>query len=1154
MSIAEEEALKEVKATLETEMIYGLIALSCTIIFVFFAASKVAQPIKKTSEEIKNMTEGKSATIAGKVSNDEVGDLINSFNRLVNKIKESESELFQTSKRLQNALLASNDAIFEHDVKNNALFLSDRFYEMLGYSPGEFEATIQNYMSCIVPEDRSKAEKAILNTIRYKSRTDIEIRMAKKDGSVIWVQGKGIVVELDDKDETSSIAGVFSDLTVQKTYEEKILELNQSLEIKVQERTEKLKETLLKLNDLNYKLTSQNEALNTSAVVSTVDLKGNIIEVNDYFCQLTQYSREELIGQNYRILRSGLHSKEFWKEFWTNLLRGKKFRGNICNKSKDGSLFWLDTVIVPVYGQSRKIEYFFTVRFDITERVKTEYALKEAEAMSRNLLESVNDGILGIDTEGRIIFINPSVEKMLGFSLDDLKGKCAHEIFHHHYPDSSEYPSEKCPTRLAFTQGIFTRIDTEVFWRKDGSSFPVNYASTPFYSEGVLAGCVLSFTDITELKKSADDLSRAVKAADTIIDSMPIPTAVTRISDGKIMRLNTAMLEFHGLSLNELREINSTKWYHNPEDRMQLIAKLKRDGSIWNEPVSFIRYKTKEIRYSLVSFIPMKYQDDECLVGAILDITDLKRTEMELSSALESADSMIESIPIPSGVYNYSGKKILRFNRALLGFHNVSEDILYNSDMSDWFVYANEKDFIQEELGKNNTIHNREIYNKVLSSENIRSTLVSFVPIRYMGYDNCFIFTMLDITYLKDIQKELASAKDLAEEATKAKSQFLATMSHEIRTPMNAVIGLTNLVQRTKLDERQMDYLNKIDKSAKSLLGIINDILDFSKIEAGKLSVENTRFNLENVMDTVAQLMAAKVQEKGLEFTIHIGQDVPLNLIGDPLRISQIIVNYCSNAVKFTDEGEIYVDVQVETKFEHNILLKFSVRDTGIGLAEEQKTRMFQKFSQADGSITRKYGGTGLGLAIAKSLAELMGGKVWFESKLGVGSTFYFSALLGVQKENRMIEFTPSIDLRGLNVLVCDDNETAGNFIKEALESFSFRVTLVDSGKKAIEAVENSSENLFGLIIIDWKMPEIDGLEASKIILRKNEIKAPTIIMATAYDKEEIEVKAKEIGIAKLLTKPLSYSILFDSIMEVFGKAISHEKKINDTDPGIAQN
>jgi CheY-like chemotaxis protein len=363
---------------------------------------------------------------------------------------------------------------------------------------------------------------------------------------------------------------------------------------------------------------------------------------------------------------------------------------------------------------------------------------------------------------------------------------------------------------------------------------------------------------------------------------------------------------------------------------------------------------------------------------------------------------------------------------------------------------------------------------------------------------------------------------------------------------MNAIIGMSHLALQTDLTAKQFDYLKKIDISAKSLLGIINDILDFSKIEAGKLDIESVEFQLEDTLDNISTLVGIKTQEKGLELLFKTDSSVPTALAGDPLRLGQILINLSNNAVKFTDKGAIVISTELVKKDDAEATLKFSVQDTGIGMTEEQAAKLFQPFAQADSSTTRKYGGTGLGLTISKRLAEMMGGEIWVESEPDQGSTFSFTANLGLGKERAKKRFQPSSDLHGMNVLVVDDNATSRDIFLEMLKSFSFEVTLAASGQEGLMELEKASQSQpFELVIMDWKMPGMDGIEASKKIKNHTGLsKIPAIVMVTAYGREEVIQQAEGVGLEGFLLKPVNPSMLFDTIMQAFGEAVPETSRV----------
>jgi len=529
--------------------------------------------------------------------------------------------------------------------------------------------------------------------------------------------------------------------------------------------------------------------------------------------------------------------------------------------------------------------------------------LFQTEERTRLILGSVNEGILGLDADGKTTFVNEATIEMLGYSEQELFDANMHTLVHHSYPDGTVYLKENCPIYLTSVDGVGRKIDNEVLWRKDATSFAVEYETTPVLKDERLIGTVIVFRDITKRKEVEDEINKAKKSA---------------------------------------------------------------------------------------------------------------------------------------------------------------------------------------------------------------------------------------------------------EDATKAKSDFLANMSHEIRTPMNAIIGMSHLALQTDLNAKQRNYIEKVDSASRSLLGIINDILDFSKIEAGKMEFENVDFYLEDVMEHLADLSVIKAQDKGLELLFDVGMDVPSGLVGDSLRLGQVIVNLVNNAIKFTEKGEIIICIHKIADESEGVQLLFEIKDTGIGLTQEQQSNLFSAFSQADASTTRKYGGTGLGLSVSKKLVEIMQGEIGVESKIGEGSNFHFTAKFGVQNEQRNFSMSPE-DIKNLRILVVDDNASVREILHSMLTSLKLDVTAVSSGHEAIGELEQAQLEYkpYELVLMDWMMPQMDGLETIKRIHADSKLsKIPTFIMVTAYSREELLQNSAGIAIEGILVKPVTPSTLLDSILNALGKEVAqstrrHEKESN---------
>ncbi len=800
----------------------------------------------------------------------------------------------------------------------------------------------------------------------------------------------------------------------------------------------------------------------------------------------------------------------------------------------------------------------------------------------QTLIDSISDAVVATDSSGKVIIWNPGAEKIFGYKRKEAIGQQIDELI-----GGPEEKAAKKITRNILNRRVSNFIATR--YRKDGKPVIVSISASPVIYKNYLIGGVAVYKDVGEMVEKDRQLAHANKLLQAISDinqmilqiknpARLLEQAVRSLKEiGKYSLVRIVLVDEN---LRPVKYVESGVRGKKLKSTPCLAKVLKNKRSLFipdvsKSPVcqnchrkssggwtaSFLLQHGREIfgvmqvGYSGELFdqageIKMLEEVAGDLGFALYSIKKEKekqKVERELIRLQQFQEKILTSLAEGVVVENESGlityvnpalEKMLEYEpKELIGQH--------------WSVLIPEAELPEvERRSRQRKSRTLEKYETRLKTRDGRviPVLISahavFEKDKFAGV----VSAITDISHLKKIEEELRISREEALQASKAKSEFLANTSHEIRTPMNGVIGMIELALQTELNEEQLQYLKAAKASAEALLTILNDILDFSKIEARMIELVPVEFNLHDSITEIVSTMALPAHKKGLELLCHVPPTLPEFVIGDLSRLRQVLLNLVSNAIKFTEKGEVAVEVSEESRDEKEIVLHFTVRDTGIGIPPEKLKKIFEPFVQADASLSRKYGGTGLGLAISSQLVRLMGGSIWAESEVGRGSTFHFTVKLGLPEKKKRSVLPQTLEaVHGIRVLVVDDNRTNQLILEEMLRSWRMKPELASSGFQALEMIKEalSRNRTYGLFLLDISMPEMDGFTLMRKIKEIEGAREVPVIILTSADRMGDLQLAKELGAAAYMVKPVRPSELLDTIMNIKASS-SREQKLEE--------
>jgi PAS domain S-box-containing protein len=781
---------------------------------------------------------------------------------------------------------------------------------------------------------------------------------------------------------------------------------------------------------------------------------------------------------------------------------------------------------------------------DYAARRRAEAAVLESEERFRILVGGVQDyAIFTLDPHGKVVTWNAGAELMKGYSADEIIG----QSFSRFYPQEDiDRGKPEEDLQIAVSDD---RFETEC-WRerKDGSRFYANLVITAVRSR---SGSLLGFSeisrDITERKRAEEAQHKSAEEFRAAFEDAPFGMCLSSL-DNQLLRVNQALCQLLGYSKEELLAEGSHGLTHSDDlERLRRAADEMSSGRAASAEFEK-RYIHKQGNviwvHMKISVVQDRRGEPAHFITHVQDITDRRHMEDELRklvSVVGSSSDFIGTATMEGKVtfVNPAGRRMVGLDGTaplpgtILDFVTDGEQERFRNDA------------VRTILEKGRWDGETEFRHWKTGTPIPMWQSIFQITEESTGRPIAMATICRDITERKRAEADLKKAKENAEAANRSKSEFLANMSHEIRTPMNGIIGMTDLVLDTELSSEQAEYLDMVKGSAEALLTLLNDILDFSKIEAGKLEMDYLSFDLRKSLGEVVKTLAIRAQQKGLEVIFDVASEVPTNVVGDPARIRQVLVNLVGNSIKFTERGEIEIKVQTEAQSAEGAVLRISVRDTGIGIPVEKQQKIFEAFSQADSSTTRKYGGTGLGLTIVGQLVGLMGGKLWVESEAGKGSTFYFTVQVGSGVAALPIESPDVSRLAGVPVLLVDDNVTNRRILEDSVIRWKMIPTVVAGAAAAIQALQHAlaSGAQLPLVLTDAHMPDIDGFGLIEKIRLDPRLANVRIVILTSGGERGDAARCQELGVAAYLSKPFDRLELRDVLLHVLAGDLAKSGK-----------